>query len=367
MFYLAGIFIAYFSSFLILGKKKKVGADYILSLWFLIIGIHLTLFLLIFTEKYVQVPYLLGLEIPLPLVHGPILYLYILSLTRQGRPKYFRILHFLPVLIIYIVLWDFFRLSPKDKISVYQNGGMMYQSLRKNINILIYLSGFLYICLSILSLQKYKKEISKQYSNIDKINLNWVYYLIIGISVVWILVILKDDTITFTSVVVFVLLAAYFGISKAGILNLSETKTDIKEEDIPDHSEISVKYQKSALSEATIHMIYENLAYKMKSEKLFKDPELNLNTIASTLEIHPNILSQVINSVENKNFYDYINTQRIEEFKRIAVLPENQKFTILSLAFESGFNSKTSFNRNFKKYVKCSPRDFLKEQNLDFD
>lgn len=367
MFYLAGIFIAYFSSFLILGKKKKVDADYILSLWFLIIGIHLTLFFLILTGKYVQVPYLLGCEIPLPLVHGPILYVYILSLTRQGHHKYFRILHFLPALAIYLILWDFFRLPPKDKISVYQNGGTMYQELRKNINILIYLSGFLYICLSILSLQKYKKEISKQYSNIEKINLNWVYYLIIGISSVWILVILQDDIITFTSVVVFVLLAAYFGISKAGILNLPEIKTDIKKEEVRDDTEISVKYQKSTLNKETTRMVYENLAYKMKSEKLYKDPELNLNTIASILEIHPNILSQVINSVEKKNFYDYINTQRIEEFKRIAILPENQKFTILSLAFESGFNSKTSFNRNFKKYVKCSPRDFLKEQNIELE
>lgn len=367
MFYLAGIFIAYFSSFLILGKKKKVSADYILSLWFLIIGIHLTLFFLIFSGKYIQIPYLLGLEIPLPLIHGPILYVYILSLTKQRPRRYLWSLHFLPALAIYLILWDFFRLPPKEKISVYQNGGLMYQELRKNINVLIYLSGFLYICLSIFSLQKYKKNIAKQYSNIEKINLNWVYYLIIGISVVWILIILKDDTITFTSVVVFVLLAAYFGISKAGILNLPEIKTNIETENIPEENEISVKYQKSSLSEEAIRMIYENLAYKMKSEKLFKDPELNLNTIASTLEIHPNILSQVINSIENKNFYDYINTQRIEEFKRIAVLPENQKFTILSLALESGFNSKTSFNRNFKKYVKCSPRDFLKEQNLDME
>ena len=102
----------------------------------------------------------------------------------------------------------------------------------------------------------------------------------------------------------------------------------------------------------------------MEYEKLYKDPELNLNQVASLLDVHPNILSQTINSVENKNFYDYINQHRIEEFKRIVVLPENQKFTILSLAFESGFNSKTSFNRNFKKYMDCSPREYIKSQNL---
>ena len=89
--------------------------------------------------------------------------------------------------------------------------------------------------------------------------------------------------------------------------------------------------------------VYEKLVKKMEKEKLYKDPELNLNYTAALLEVHPNILSQAINSIENKNFYDYINRQRIEEFKRIAVLPDNGKYTILSLAFESGFNSKTSF------------------------
>jgi AraC-like DNA-binding protein len=103
----------------------------------------------------------------------------------------------------------------------------------------------------------------------------------------------------------------------------------------------------------------------MENEKLYKNPELNLNHVAQLLDVHPNILSQTINSVEHKNFYDYVNRQRIEEFKNIAVLPENCKFTILTLAFESGFNSKTSFNRNFRKFANCSPREFLKNQNID--
>jgi AraC-like DNA-binding protein len=109
-----------------------------------------------------------------------------------------------------------------------------------------------------------------------------------------------------------------------------------------------IKYQKTSPGDEAIQEIYEKLTYKMEQEKLYKDPELNLNHVAKLLDVHPNILSQTINTMEQKNFYDYVNRQRIEEFKRIAGLPENQKFTILSLAFESGFNSKTSFNRNFK-------------------
>ncbi|EJL71798.1 DNA-binding domain-containing protein, AraC-type [Chryseobacterium populi] len=294
------------------------------------------------------------------------MYAYILSLTGQNSQKYKLILHFVPLVIIYLLLSDFFILPPEKKIFIYRNGGDKYISFKQNINALVMVSGVLYVSLSLLSLRKYKKEISGQYSNTEKINLNWVYYLIAGISVIWFCIIFTGDIITFISVVLFVLFAAYFGITKAGILNLTEIKNYNaikKEETIV--SPVSVKYQRSLLNEDTIQSIYTKLVYKMDTEKLFKDPDLNLDHVASLLDIHPNSLSQTINSIENKNFYDYINRQRIEEFKRLSVLPENQKFTILSLAFESGFNSKTSFNRNFKKYMNCSPREFLKNQNSD--
>jgi AraC-like DNA-binding protein len=153
-----------------------------------------------------------------------------------------------------------------------------------------------------------------------------------------------------------------------GILDYSAVKTEgIIEKNTVENSPEVPKYEKTFAGEEAIRDIYNKLVIQMKKEKLYKDPELNLNYVAKLLGVHPNILSQTINFVENRNFYDYINRQRIEEFKRIAILPENGKFTILSLAFESGFNSKTSFNRNFKKYMNCSPREFLKSQSITME
>jgi AraC-like DNA-binding protein len=367
LFYLAGIFIACFSSFLIAGKRKKVMADYLLAAWFLIIGIHLTFFVLFFSGYYVKFPYFLGLEIPFPLIHGPMLYLYILCLTGH-HPRRIWLLHLLPAFVIYLALLKFLLLSPHDKIAVYQNGGNAYKSLRKSMKILIILSGFLYVSLSILAVRKYKKQISDLFSNTEKINLNWVCYLIIGIGMIWIAVVLKNDILIFSLVVVFILVAAYFGISRVGILNLDIAETEsIEEGQVGDDPSEAVKYQRNFPGKGAIQEVYEKLVYQMEHEKLYKDPELNLDHVASLLNVHPNILSQTINTLENKNFYDYVNRQRIDEFKRIAVLPENQKFTILSLAFESGFNSKTSFNRNFKKYMNCSPREFLKGQRITIE
>ena len=365
IFYLSSVFITCFSAFLILGKTKKQTADYLLAIWFFIIAIHLIFFILFYSGQFSSFPYLLGLDIPLPLIHGPMLYLYILCLTGQQPNRYKWLLHFAPAILTYIYLISFFTLTSQEKIHVYEYGNTAYRFFRKIIMVIIILSGILYVTLSIMTVRQYKRRISDLYSNTEKINLNWSYYLITGIALIWIAVIMKNETLIFTLVGLFILVASYFGISHANILGLSAIQSNNSEEkQVVNENSITVKYQKNFAGEEAIQSTYQKLNFRMEHEKLYKDPELNLNQVASLLDVHPNILSQTINSVENKNFYDYINQHRIEEFKRIVILPENQKFTILSLAFESGFNSKTSFNRNFKKYMDCSPREYIKSQNL---
>ncbi len=366
VFYVAGVIIAFFSSLLILGKNKKTGADFVLAVWFVIIGIHLIFFVLFFSELYIRFPHVLGLEVPFPLMHGPMLYLYILYLTGRRPGKMNWLIHLAPVLIIYLFFGKFFTMSPEEKLNVYRQGGGICQSKGIYLKILIILSGVLYVILSIVVIRKYRIKLSELHLNRDKLTLNWVYYLITGIAVIWIAVILKNDFLIFSLVVVFILSAAYFGITRAGILDhpaVAEPviKENTGNEEIPEVS----RYEKTFAGEEIIQQVYDKLSLMMNEEKLYKDPELNLNSVATRINVHPNTLSQTINFVENRNFYDYINRQRIEEFKRIVLLQENEKFTILSLAFESGFNSKTSFNRNFKKYMDCSPREFLKSRQLE--
>ncbi|MDM1553675.1 MULTISPECIES: AraC family transcriptional regulator [Chryseobacterium] len=359
--YWAGVFIAFFSSFLILGKPKKKIQDFLLATWFLIIGVHLIFFILFRSEGYLKYPHLIGFELLLPFIHGPMLYFYIVAVTGRNLGKKFWILNGIPVLVIFLILFQFLMLPPQDRVMIYQNNGKGYEGLSNIIKVLMNFSGVFYVGLSLLAIRRYKQKISDQYSNTEKINLNWSYYLITGIALIWIAVISRNDILIFSMVVLFILVAAYFGISRVGILDLS---VDTIETDEKEGENELVKYQKNSPGDDVIQGIYEKLVEQMTIEKLYKDPELSLNHVAQLLDVHPNILSQTINSIENKNFYDYINRQRIEEFKRIASFPENQKYTILSLAFESGFNSKTSFNRNFKKYMNCSPREFLKNQNL---
>ena len=106
-------------------------------------------------------------------------------------------------------------------------------------------------------------------------------------------------------------------------------------------------------------ILHRNLSFVMASEKLYRDSELSLAALANRLNTQANYLSQVINEREGKNFYDYVNTIRIEEFKRLAGSPESRKYTLFALAQECGFNSKSSFNRYCKKVTGKSPSDFI--------
>ena len=119
------------------------------------------------------------------------------------------------------------------------------------------------------------------------------------------------------------------------------------------------KYLKSGLNQEAAFEIYELLKTRMSKEQLYVNSELTLVELAQTLDVLPNNLSQVINTFEQKNFYDYINSKRVELFLKLIAIPENKKYTILSLAFECGFNSKSSFNKYFKKVTNQTPSEYL--------
>ena len=87
----------------------------------------------------------------------------------------------------------------------------------------------------------------------------------------------------------------------------------------------------------------------MLKNKPYANPNLSLNELASKLKMPPHILSKVINQGFQKNFFDFINTYRVDEFKIRMEDPKYRHYTLISVAYEVGFNSKTAFNRSFKK------------------
>lgn len=115
-----------------------------------------------------------------------------------------------------------------------------------------------------------------------------------------------------------------------------------------------------ALPEAEIHAYLEQLEQLLQQEKLYLNPSLNLRALAKRLNLHANKLSWLLNERVGKNFNEYINELRLEEFKSRALNPAHKHLTLLGLAYESGFNSKTVFNTYFKKSVGLTPSTWLK-------
>lgn len=103
----------------------------------------------------------------------------------------------------------------------------------------------------------------------------------------------------------------------------------------------------------------EKLEKYIESEKPYKNPKISLSELASEIGISSHLLSRIINDHYQQNFFDFINSFRVEEFKKMVKDPKNQNYTFLGLAFEVGFNSKTAFNRAFKKITNLTPRDYL--------
>lgn len=121
------------------------------------------------------------------------------------------------------------------------------------------------------------------------------------------------------------------------------------------------KYQHSNLGDADLELIANKLKQWMQEKEAFLDPQLKLADLSQALEVSPHILSQVFSQALHLNFYDFINQYRVEKVKQFLQDSQKENETILSLAFEAGFNSKTAFNVAFKKFTGTSPSAFRKK------
>jgi AraC-like DNA-binding protein len=206
-----------------------------------------------------------------------------------------------------------------------------------------------------LLLRKHRNKVRDQFSDLEKVNLQWLRILTIGLGCIWLLVIFfRNDTLTMGGVVVFVFLIGFFGVRQADIFKPSPATGDGA-----NGNEQKQKYSKSGLTEESSGELHRALIQLMAQTAPYKKSELSINDLASELDVHPNYLSQVINEKEKKNFYDFVNTYRIEEFKRLIAIPKNRNFTLLSLAYDCGFSSKSSFNRYFKKATGQTPSEYF--------
>jgi AraC-like DNA-binding protein/streptogramin lyase len=121
------------------------------------------------------------------------------------------------------------------------------------------------------------------------------------------------------------------------------------------------KYQSSPMNPAYAKELSKKLTQLMEKDKLYRDTETSLPSLAEKLSVSPHQLSQLLNETLNRNFSDFINSYRIEEAKEILQSPKGEKQKIASIAFDVGFNTTVAFYNAFKKYTDMTPAQFKKK------
>jgi AraC-like DNA-binding protein len=376
MFFIIGIFISVFLVLLLLIKKNKSRADKILIPWLFLMCIHQSLNYFLYTGEAYEYPHWLGIQFSMPVLHGVLLYFYVMEITGNKLNKRWTVLlHLIPALSLVILAIPFYILSGEQKIYVFQNDGTGFEWYLIYTSILIPLSGLVYSGWSLIVIKNYQSKIQNKFSNTDKKELQWLKYLSLGYGIIWVVAIFFDNEIIFSAVVVLVLFIGFFGINQLNIFYSNmEPVEDLAKETISKTiksnntikesvNPINEKYAKSGLNKDMAFEIYANLNRMMENSTSYKDENLTLVELSQRLDVHPNHLSQVINEMEDKNFYNYINSLRIKAFIELASLAENKKYTMISLAYDCGFSTKSTFNKHFKVNTGKTPTDFFSTQS----
>jgi len=369
---ISGIFLSLFIVVLLLTKKQKALTDKILAVWLTIIGIHLLGYYYNQIGYWEIYPHLVGVTAPLPLLHGPMLFLYTLySLRNDNKIRLADYLHFAPVVASYLYMSPFFFFYSIAEKRMLDNGEIEDYSIFAIILLVaILISGLSYSVLAYRLTIKHQRKIDKYYSFSEGINIKWLRNCILGIGLVFlsatIIYIVRDaigfqfsfnsEYIIYLIIIGFVFYIGYYGIKQENIFTNNTMAEDLGEEEI-DPVE---KYRNSGMKKEMAAELYEKLLEIMAKEKPFLNPKLSLTNLSDQLGISPNQLSQIINQLAQVNFHDFVNKYRVEEF--LINAHKNKNFSLLALALDSGFNSKSSFNTIFKKQKGETPSQYLSKQ-----
>lgn len=324
-----------------------------------------------------SMPWIMKASDILQFIFGPALFLYVREVTvGKVRNRLVDLFHFLPAFAIFLFTLPFLLEDYGEQLNFIESTYSGPAGLASAIfEFLSTLHVWGYIVLSMLTLFSYRRRIRESFSSVEEINLGWLNNFLTGMIAVYtafiglhVLIFFGIDMLLFTIITTLIGSAAVYYLAflfLRYINSLSHTVQVVREEEreeepVPVKKQES-KYSSSPLTEEDLDRHWQALVTLMESEQLYLQQELSLSGLAEKVGIPRQYLSQVINRKAGVNFYDFINSYRLEEFVRLVALPENSNYTILSIAFDAGFNSKASFNSFFKKSKGMTPSQYIKE------
>lgn len=318
------------------GKTNR-SANRFLSMALAIVVLWTTRVLAIDIQLVTYIPSWGWLPLQFSLALGPLIFFYVLNII---QPEYkFRskdLLHFGPLLLELGVQ----ALEVKD-------------SINPVLQVLAFVSVISYLCLSHKQIERYYRSLKFNGSDRYRRQLQWLHRLLISFGVLWLVWIL------FTALDYFyydyqLSIQAYYPLYfllASTVIWMAVVAFLRQEAEAPVDTAPFLKPPLPA--EMKQRGIW--LKKAMQANLYYQDPELSLSALAEKLEMGPHELSRIINTVLKKSFNDFINEYRVAEVVRRMQDPAYDHITLLGIAFESGFNSKTTFNRTFKQMTGKSP------------
>ena len=324
-------------------------------------------------------PRLVFIEVLVAFLYGPLLYLYVVALTRISLSSTSRTswLHFLPFAMAALLLLPVVQLDD-EALRVILKGEVRFEPYISKWARVVELTNLLprfliglYLALGFREIARHRRVIRDHYSEIESISLAWLRNLLAGFTALYLIYVFAlavSDTgrlerILNVSMAALVYGLGYMGLRQPAIFTLQtdNPQQDPMGQEATDDFKGLVerrKYEGSALDGNAARVLLNDLETLMLAERPYLEPDLTLSSLAARLGLPANYLSQVINQQAGRNFYDYVNTYRVQAAKDALGDPARRHASVLSIAMDAGFNSKSAFYSTFKAHTGVTPTQF---------
>ncbi|MCF7798192.1 MAG: helix-turn-helix domain-containing protein [Lentisphaeria bacterium] len=337
------------------------------------------------TGWYSRVPHLIRIGDPFVFLLGPTLFLYVVA-HRTGRFHPVMLIHLAPFCFYLLFLLPFYLQPGAVKIELVENGTLFNTPWMRGITLLKLVVNLAYLVATHFLVRRHRQDIREVFSEERKRNLQWIGTLVTMLFITWIVAALGfawadwfglsplevNITIAFI-MAIFIYAMGYRGLrqpeisapdgehypldaeklSLAGWLTGFSPGVWIKSE-----SAVNQSVDPSTVRD---QQYLSQLLAAMDDKKPYLRGDLTLENLSREVGLPAYLLSKVINERLNENFFEFVNRYRVEAVKARLVDPKNQAFTNLAIAYDCGFQSKSTFNEAFKRYTGMTPSQYKRQ------
>lgn len=363
-----GLVQGLFLSVLLLSKSNHLHK--ILGIILLLISIQIADFFSAYTLISLRYPHLIDISLPLGLAIGPLIYVFYFFVAEKKYPRYV-ILHFIPLVVFSINQSFYYLQGAAFKYNSFIESRGLDIPLRIIHNTFIsdplglrYLGGLLtaisltiYTILTLRELLKIVRLAKMKIWKLERGPLLWMRnFVLLTILLVLFVVINQlfggnpeSEYIVGTSLTIIIYYSSYHFIRSSSMIN---------------ESFLTAKYEKSSLSDEMKKIIRERMITHMENDKPYLSNMFSLNQLSKNIYASPNHVSRIINEDFNRSYFEFISCYRIHEACKHLLDPTYKTRTIEDISFLVGYNSKTAFNKAFKKFTGITPLHFKKDPEM---